>query len=101
MQLIDPKSFGGSQFDALGKARLTPSVPGNPPFLKVKATGEVFPWSEALADRGDLVEAAFEFVPPPRKALMPALRPPRFDGGVQSAKLAAVETSNANVIATA
>ena len=101
MQLIDPKLFGGSAFDSLAKARLTPSVPDNPPFLKVKATGEVFPWSEALADRGDLVEAAYEFTIPPRKAIMPPLRPPRFDGGAQSAKLAAVEATDDHVSATA
>jgi hypothetical protein len=101
MQLIDPKVFGGSQFDGLAKARLTPSVAGNPPFLRVKATGETFPWSEQLADRGDLVEAAYEFVPEKRKAIMPPQRPPRFDGGAQSPRLAATETNDVNAIATA
>ena len=94
MQLIDPKVLGGSQFDGLAKARLTPSVEGNPPFLRLKSTGEVFPWSEALADRGDLMEPAWEFTPVKPKALRPSLVPPRFDGGRQSAKLAAVGAEN-------
>ena len=98
MQLIDPKVFGGAQFDGLAKARLTPVVEGRPPFLRVKATGEVFPWSEQLAERGDLVEAAQEFVPLPPKAALPPLRPPRFDGGMQSAKMAAAGSSNGNAV---
>lgn len=94
MQLIDPKVFGGSQFDGLTKARLTPPVEGNPPYLKLKSTGEVFPWSEALADRGDLMEPAWEFVLPPTQALRPSRVPPRFDGGQQSAKLATAGANN-------
>lgn len=101
MQLIDPKLFGGSQFDSLAKAKLTPTVEGRPPFLRIKATGEVLPWSEPLSERGDLVEAAYEFVPLQRKAVMPPLRPPRFEGGAQSARLAAVEASDDHVNAAA